>query len=110
MPGTDKVRLIEGATPENATALDEFAIALRDNGDLPITVTANDVAWADRKPSNVMATITIATAAPDSREFTFPMEFTPFQGGWQLSRETADMLLALGNSPEDSSPSPEPPG
>lgn len=113
VPGADKVNLIEGATPENAAALDEYATSLRDNGYLPMTFTAENIAWSDTKPSNVMATINIATPEPN-RGFTFPMEFTPFQGGWQLSRQTAEMLLALGNAPEATpsattpAPAPEP--
>ncbi len=36
------------------------------------------------------------------------MEFTPFQGGWQLSRRTAEMLLALGNSADGVDPARQP--
>ncbi len=69
-----------------------------------MTFAANDIAWSDNKPSDVMATVVVTTAHPDNREFTFPMEFVSFKGGWQLSRQTAEMLLAMGNSP-DSTPS-----
>jgi len=58
-----------------------------------------------------MATINVKTSQANNRNFTFPMEFTPFQGGWQLSRRTAEMLLALGNSPApapESTPAPAP--
>lgn len=109
VPGADKVNLIEGATPQNAAALDKYATALGDNGYLPMTFTAENLAWSDTKPSNVTATIDIATAQPDNRGFTFPMEFTPFHGGWQLSRQTAEMLLALGNSPDETPPASTPP-
>lgn len=118
MPGTNKVQLIEGATPENAAALDRFTTALRDGSYLPMTFAANDIAWSDNKPSDVMATVVVTTAHPDNREFTFPMEFVSFKGGWQLSRQTAEMLLAMGNSPDSTpsatspapAPSPTPPG
>jgi hypothetical protein len=112
VPGIDKLSLVEGATPESAGTLDKFTTALRDNGYLPMTFAANNIAWSDKNPSNVMATISVKTAQADNRNFTFPMEFTPFQGGWQLSRRTAEMLLALGNSPApapESTPAPAPP-
>lgn len=97
--GVNKVSLLEGATPESATTLDKFINALRDNGYLPITFAANNLAWSDKNPANVVATVSVNTAKRPNGAFTFPMEFTPFQGGWQLSRRTAEMLLALGNSP-----------
>lgn len=106
VPGIDKVNLVEGATPESAATLDKFTSALRDNGYLPMTFTANDISWSDKNASNVMATVIVHTARANNGNFTFPMEFTPFQGGWQLSRRTAEMLLALGNSPEPTSPAP----
>lgn len=81
VPGTNKVQLIEGATPENAAALDRFTTALRDGSYLPMTFAANDIAWSDNKPSDVMATVVVTTAHPDNREFTFPMEFVSFKGG-----------------------------
>ncbi len=97
--GINKLSLVEGATPESAGSLDKFMTALRDNGYLPMTFAANDIAWSDKDPSNVMATISVKTSQANNPNFTFPMEFTRFQGGWQLSRRTAEMLLALGNSP-----------
>ncbi|BBX61879.1 hypothetical protein MSAS_10530 [Mycobacterium saskatchewanense] len=108
VPGTDKVSLVEGATPESAGTLDKFVSALRDNGYLPMTFAANNVAWSDKNPSHVMASVTVNTAQPNNPNFTFPMEFAPFQGGWQLSRRTAEMLLALGKSPAPSSSSAPP--
>ncbi len=99
VPGASKVNLVEGATPESAATLDKFTNALRDNGYLPMTFNANDIAWSDKNPSNVKASIAVHTAQANNPNFTFPMEFTPFQGGWQLSRHTAEMLLALGKSP-----------
>ena len=108
--GADKVNLVEGATPENAGSLDKFVNALRDNGYLPMTFAANDIAWSDKNPSHVVSTVTVNTAQPNNPKFTFPMEFAPFQGGWQLSRKTADMLLALSTSrPTTTPPLPPPP-
>ncbi len=114
VPGADKVGLVEGATAESAGTLDNFTNALRDNGYLPITFAATDVAWSDKNPSHVRATVTVNTAQANNGKFTFPMEFTPFQAGWQLSRRTAEMLLALGNSataptpPANPAPGPAP--
>lgn len=99
VPGDAKVSLVEGATPESAATLDKFTNALRDNGYLPMTFAANDIAWSDKNPSNVKTSIAVHTAQANNANFTFPMEFAPFQGGWQLSRRTAEMLLALGKSP-----------
>ena len=98
VPATEKVNLIEGATPENAGTLEKFTTALHDKGYLPMTFAANDIAWSDTNPSNVKAAVTVKTARADNANFTFPMEFTPSQDGWQLSRRTAEMLLALGKS------------
>jgi hypothetical protein len=115
VPGADKVNLVEGATPDNAGTLDKFINALRDNGYLPMTFAADNIAWSDKNPSHVMATVTVNTAQPNNPKFTFPMEFTPFQGGWQLSRRTAEMLLAMGKPPAtptpalESPPAPAPP-
>jgi len=115
VPGVNKLNLVEGATPESAATLDKFTNALRDNGYLPMTFAANDIAWSDKNPSDVAATVSVNTAGANNGAFTFPMEFAPYQGGWQLSRRTGDMLLALGNSPattapaSSTSPSPAPP-
>lgn len=112
VPGINKVSLVEGATPESAETLDKFTNALRDNGYLPMTFVAHDIAWSDKTPSNVVANIDVNTAQRANASFRFPMEFTPFQGGWQLSRRTAEMLLALGKSPAVTPPpnSAPPPG
>jgi hypothetical protein len=110
VPGSNKIGLVEGATPESAATLDTFTNALRDGGYLPMRFMATDLAWSDKNPSNVTATVTVNTAHAQNRAFTFPMEFTPFQGGWQLSRKTAEMLLALNNSTPSLSSSPSPPG
>lgn len=106
--GADKVNLVEGASPETAAALDRFTTAARDGGYLPLSFAASNVAWSDVDPSSVTVTIVVTTAKPDNHEFTFPMEFKPDQGGWQLSRRTAEMLLALSSS-RVSSPGPGPP-
>ncbi|MDP7701564.1 MULTISPECIES: hypothetical protein [unclassified Mycobacterium] len=114
VPGSNKLNLVQGSTPEAATALDRFTNAARDGGYLPMTFTANNVAWSATDAGCVLATVVVNTANPERREFTFPMEFTPAQGGWQLSRKTAEMLLALQNSrnstaaPSPASPSPSP--
>lgn len=104
LPGVNKVGLVEGATPEGAGTLEKFVNALRDNGYLPMTFTASNIGRSDKNPSDVSATVSINTARADQGVFTFPMEFAPYQGGWQLSRRTANMLLALGNSPGESNP------
>ncbi len=108
VPGINKVNLVQGATAEGADTLDKFINALRDNGYLPMTFTAKDIAWSDKNPSNVTATISVNAAQANKANFTFPMEFTPSPGGWQLSRRTAEMLLALGKSPAATTPSPAP--
>jgi len=108
VPGINKVNLIEGATPESAATLDKFTNALRDNGYQPMTFVASNIAWSDKNPSDVMATISVKTARASNGTFTFPMEFTPFQGGWQLSKRTAEMLLALGNSSGMTTPTSTP--
>jgi hypothetical protein len=113
--GSDKLDLIEDTTPEDAATIDRFASALRDNGFTPLACTATDIAWSDHVPGNALATINITTSNPtQSGGFTFPMEFHPVGAGWQLSRQTADMVLAFGNArsgagPTDSSPVPETP-
>jgi hypothetical protein len=109
VPGSDKANLVEGSTPETAGALDRFTTAARDGGYLPMTFAANNLAWSGQNPSAVTATVVITTANPEHREFTFPMEFTALPPGWQLSKKTADMLLALSNSRTSTlAPSPAP--
>ena len=109
VPGADKLVLVEGATAEETASLDGFATALADTHMLPLTFSATDLAWSDRNPGNVRATVAITTAQPDSGPFTFPMEFTPASPGWQLSRETADQLLAFGGGPSASPAAPTTP-
>ena len=66
VPGINKVSLVEGATPESAPTLDKFTNALRDNGYLPMTF-ANNIAWSDKNPSNVMATVSVNTPQGEHR-------------------------------------------
>ncbi|BBZ33269.1 hypothetical protein [Mycolicibacterium confluentis] len=99
VPGKDKLPLIEGATPADATTLDNFAQALTDNHMLPMTFTATELAWSGSAPGTVQATVTLTTSKPNTAPFSYPMEFKQIPTGWQLSRTTADLLLALGDGP-----------
>lgn len=104
VPGTEKLGLIEDTAPADAAALDRFAAALRDSGFTPVRFTASEMRWSDSRPGDVIATITAAapesaaTTAVSAGQFAFPMEFRPDGTGWQLSRDTAEMLLAFGNA------------
>ena len=111
--GADKVGQVEQATPTDAAALDKFGRALADNGFIPLDFEATDLAWSRDEPGNVVATIKVTTAAEGDgagREFTFPMEFTPNGGDWQLTRRTADLLLEMGaaGGPAPAPPAPSP--
>lgn len=100
VPGAQKTSLVEATTAQDSAALDKFTKALSDNQMLPLTFVATDLAWSTTDPGNVSATVNIIPPAPkDGSAFTFPMDFKPAQGGWQLSRDTADMLLAFGDNP-----------
>ena len=46
-------------------------------------------------PGNVVTTMVIKQANPAGSEFRYPMEFAPSDGSWQLTRQTADLLLEL---------------
>lgn len=109
--GSDKLTLVEGTTPDDAATIDKFAAALRDGGFTPLTFTAADIRWSDRQPDDALATINVTTPNPaNPGGFTFPMEFRSHQGSWQLSRQTAEMLLAFGNArTEATGASPRPP-
>lgn len=111
VPGKDKLELVESTTPDDADTIDRFAAALRDGGFTPLTFTATEIRWSSRQSGDALATINVTTSNPaNPGGFTFPMEFRPHNGGWQLSRETADMLLAFGNArTEASAASPAPP-
>ncbi len=107
--GTDKLELLEHGTPDDAVTIDRFAAALRDGGFAPLTCTASEIRWSDHKPEDALATINITTAnSTNPGGFTFPMEFHPYQDGWQLSRETAEMLMAFGNARSGTGPGPSP--
>lgn len=114
VPGAEKLGLVEDTAPADSGTLDGFASALRDGGFSPITVKASDIRWSDSHPGDVLATVAITgpTDSDGPGEFVFPMEFSRRGDGWQMTRETADMLLAFGNArtgvitPE----SPPPPG
>jgi hypothetical protein len=100
IPGEQKVPLVEAATADQGAQLDKFGKALADSGYTPLGFTATDIAWSDTSPGNVSANVTVHSENPALKNgFTFPMEFRPYFGTWQLSRKTADMLLALGSSP-----------
>jgi hypothetical protein len=114
--GTDKLPLVEGAGTDDAAALDKFAKALQDNHMLPVAFAATDLVWSPDVPGNVTANVHATPADPNVGAFSFPMEFKPVGPGWQLSRQTADMLLAIGatapsgsSAPAPSSPAPAPP-
>lgn len=100
VPGPGKLVLIADSSAPDAAALDRFAAALRDGGFSPVTFTATDIQWSQTRPGDAVATITVTTVNPAKPgEFTFPMEFTPAPGGgWQLTRDTAEMLFAFGNN------------
>ena len=103
VPGADKLPLLQDAAPTDAVTLDRFATGLRDGGFSPVAFKATDVHWAGDEPGNVaatvLATVTVTTTNPTKPgEFSFPMEFHAGPAGWQLTRETAEMLLAFGNA------------
>jgi len=108
VPGSQKLNLVEGATPENAAVFDQFAAALLNGGFAPMKVDVRDVAWSDRDPADVVANVDVSSPNPRGPRFAFPMEFTPIRGGWQLSARTADVLLAY--SPAQAVPSATTPG
>ena len=110
--GTDKLALVEGTTADDAATIDKFAAALRDGGFTPLTFSAADIRWSDREPDDALATVNVTTSNPaNPGGFTFPMEFRSHQGSWQLSRQTAEMLLAFGNArTEATGASPSPAG
>lgn len=109
VPGAQKVNLIEGATADNAAQIDKFGTALQDNQYMPLGFTAENIAWSDTDPGNVTADVSVHSENQAlGGGFTFPMEFRPFQGAWQLSRTTADILLTLGQSRASPPSEPEP--
>jgi hypothetical protein len=109
VPGTDKVALVQYGTPADAAALDRFGKALHDSGYAPLTFDATDLMWAQGKPGNVIANITMKPGGPQGpdKDLNFPMEFAPQQDSWQLTRQTADLLLQMGQQ-QTVSPQPMP--
>jgi hypothetical protein len=108
LPGLAKLHLVEGSRPDDAPVFDKFAGALLNGGFAPPTFNASDIAWSDRDPSDVTATVNVTGPDRAATGFTFPMEFKPHEGGWQLSQQTAAMLLAFDTSRPSPSPSPTP--
>ena len=98
VPGSQKLNLVEGAGPDNAAVLDQFAMALLNGGFAPMKFDVRDVKWSDRDPADVVANVNVGSPNPGVATFAFPMEFTPYQGGWQLSARTAYVLLAFGTA------------
>jgi hypothetical protein len=96
IPGADKLGLVEGVTAAEAPTLDAFTTALRDNRLAPLTYTATELAWSQSQPGYLVANVVATPADPAVGPFSFPMEFKPVGGGWQLSRQTADLLFAFG--------------
>lgn len=94
--GTDKIGLVQHSTPDDAAALDRFDNAVSDGGFRPLTFEAHDLTYA-QTPAAVQANFVIKTANPEAGDFPFPLEFilAP-EGTWQLTRESADMLLEFG--------------
>lgn len=95
VPGAQKLNLVEGATPENAGVYDQFANALINGGYTPAKFDVRDVNWSDRDPADVVANVDVSSSNAKGPHFAFPMEFKPYQRGWQLSARTADVLLAF---------------
>jgi hypothetical protein len=96
VPGEQKLGLVAQSGPADAAALDRFGKALADNGFLPLSFQARDVAWSRTARGDVMATVVVTTPNPQAGQFSFPMEFSPQGPGWQLTRGTADLLLDFG--------------
>ncbi|GAC1396311.1 MAG: hypothetical protein NVSMB60_04630 [Mycobacterium sp.] len=110
VPGSDKIGLIQYGTPADGGALDRFAKALHDSGYAPLTFTAGDLMWAQDQQGNIIANVTIKANGPQaSKDMKFPMEFSPQQDSWQLTRKTADMLLQIGNKPSAQPPAAQQP-
>jgi hypothetical protein len=100
VPGSDKVGLVEYGTAADAAALDRFAKALHDSAYAPVTFDVADLMWAQDPPGDVIANVTIKSANPQAgKDLKFPMEFSPRQDSWQLTRKTTDLLLQLGQKP-----------
>jgi hypothetical protein len=102
IPGPDKVGLVQYGTPADAAALDRFAKALHDSGYATMTIEATDLRWASDQPGNVIASVTMKPGGPQAatdKPLKFPMEFSPQADAWQLTRQTADLLLQMDQQP-----------
>lgn len=99
VPGPEKVNLVEQASADDADALGSFGRALADNGFEPVVFEAHDLGRSQADPDNVVADVVVTTPDEQAAEFTYPMEFTLADGGWQLTRSTAETLLALSAAP-----------
>jgi hypothetical protein len=102
VPGPDKVGLVQYGTPADAAALDRYTKALHDSGYAPMTFEATDLRWASDQQGNVIANITMKPGGPQAatdKALKFPMEFSPQGDAWQLTRQTADLLLQVGQQP-----------
>jgi hypothetical protein len=97
VPGEQKVGLVQYATADDESTLVKFGQALKDSNYVPLTVTAADLKWSTT-PGNVTASVTIASPSPGVNPFTYPMEFSPAHGAWQLTQKSADQLLPLGGA------------
>jgi hypothetical protein len=95
VPGPQKLNLVEGSTPESAAVFDQFANALINGGYTPVKFDVREIIWSDRDPADVVANVDVSSTNSHGPRFAFPMDFKPYQGGWQLSARTADFLLAF---------------
>ncbi|MDH6246136.1 hypothetical protein [Mycobacterium sp. OTB74] len=111
IPVEQKIGLIQYGTVQDRGPVNSFTKALHDNGFDPMNVTATDLAWSASSPGNIVATVTMSSSVTPQKSFTFPMEFSPLRDTWQLSRQTANMLLAFGKpgGPENEAPAPSVP-
>jgi hypothetical protein len=99
VPGAQKLNLVEGASPDNAGVFDQFASALVNGGYAPVKFDVRDIGWSDRDPANAVADVNVSSTNSHGPRFSFPMEFKPYQAGWQLSARTAEVLLAFRSEP-----------
>ncbi len=109
VPAAEKINLVESARPGDADSMDKLGRALADSGYTPVTWEASDLRWAQGTPGNVLALVTLKTANPQARDFTFSMEFHVVDNSWQLTRRTFDSLLHLDeDAPAVPTPTPTP--
>lgn len=93
VPGAEKIGLIESPVPGDATAMDRFGQALRQNGYHPVIFEAGELRWVHGRPGTVSAVVSLKTENPQAGDFTYPMEFVRTDNSWQLARRSADELL-----------------